>query len=125
MAAKKMAQRMKHLKDSKVTYIGTGANENLNQTTLKISHCTYCRKNYHTATECWNLHSELKKKAGIKKCQFNRNTNGSKWQKPATNEQNEFNFGGASVYLMTSSSTDLRNLWVLDIGCTQHLSHQR
>lgn len=59
------------------------------------------------------------------KRRFNGNNNRSKRQKPATDEQDEFNFGGASVHMMASRSTDFRNLWALDTGCTQHLSHWR
>ena len=125
MEAEKEEQQMKHLEEPKAAYIGTGAKENPDQTILKVPHCTHCRKNYHTATECWDFHPELKKQAAEKKRRLNGNNNRSKRQKPATDEQDEFNFGGASVHMMASTFTDLRNLWALDTGCTQHLSHWR
>lgn len=117
LAVTEEEQRMNHLEEPKAAYIRTGAKANPDQTTLKVPHCTHCRKNYHSAAGYWDLYPELNKQA-------TENNNRSKQQNPATDEQNEFNFGGASVHLM-ASPTGLRNPWALKTGCTQHLSHRR
>ncbi len=61
MAAEKEEQRMKHQEEPKSAYIGTGAKANPDQVTLNVPYCTHCHKYYHTATDCWALHPELKK----------------------------------------------------------------
>ena len=126
MAAEKEEQRMKHQEEPKSAYIGTGTKANPDQVTLNVPYCTHCHKNYHTATDCWALHPELKKQSNNKKRRFNGGNNQSKRSKPTDDNEDQYNFGGASVHLMASSGqTDLLNLWALDTGCTQHLSHRK
>ena len=117
---------MKHQEEPKSAYIGTGTKTNPDQVTLNIPYCTHCHKNYHTATDCWALHPDLKKQSNNKERRFNGGNNQPKRQKPADDNEDQYNFGGASVHMMASlAHTDLRNLWALDTGCTQQLSHRK
>lgn len=128
MAAEKEEQRMKHQEEPKSAYIGTRTKTNSDQVTLNVPYCTHCHKNYHMATDCWALHLDLKKQSNNKKRRFNGGDYQPKRQEPADDNEDQYNFGRASVQMMASVSpahTDLRNLRALDTGCTQHLSHRK
>lgn len=99
---------MKHQEEPKSAYIGIGTKTNSDQVTFNVPYCTHCHKNYHTSTDCWVLHSDLKKQSNNKKRRFNESNNQPKWQKPADNNEDQYNVGGASVNMMASPThTDL------------------
>ena len=119
MAAEKEEQQMKHQEKPKSAYIGIGTKTNPDQVTLNVLYYTHCLKNYHTANDCWALHPDLKKQSNNKKRRFNGGNNQPKRPKLADNNKDQYNFGGASVYMMASPAhIDLRNLWALDTECT-------
>ncbi len=108
MAAEKEEQRMKHQEEPESAYIGIGTKTNPDQVTLNVPYCTHCHKNYHTATDCWALHPDLKKQSNNKKRRFNKGNNQPKRQKPADDNKDQYNFRGASVHMMASPAhTDL------------------
>lgn len=94
MAAEKEEQRMKQAEAPKTAYIGAkvGTKTNPDQVTLNVPYCTHCRKNYHTAADCWELHSELKKQPGDKKRRLNGGNN-----KPKRPKHTNDNDDSASV----------------------------
>lgn len=109
MAAEKEEQRMKHQEEAKpAAYIGAATKTNPDHVTLNVPYCTHCHKNYHTATDCWALHPELKKQSNNKKRRQNGGNNQPKRQKPADNNEDEYHFGGASIHMMAPPAhTDL------------------
>ena len=126
MAAEKEKQRMKHQEEPKSAYIGTGTKTNPDQVTLNVPYCIHCHKNYHTANDYWDFHLDLKKQSNKKMRCFNGGNNQPKRPKSADNNEDQYNFGGASMHMMASTAhTDFGNLWALDTGCTQHLSHRK
>ena len=76
---------------------------------------------------CWVLHLDLKKANNKKRRGTQSNGKGKRPRpSPSDAEDYTYNFGGISVHLMAAKSlSHLENLWALDTGCTQHVTHRR
>ncbi len=98
-----------------------------NQTIITIPYYTYYEKNYHSIDNCCVLHLESKKVNDKKRRAIQPNRKGKCSQPSLSNaKDNTYNFGRMSMYFMaTRSLSDLENLWALDTGCSQYITHQK
>lgn len=129
IAAEKEEQRLKQQETeaTKPILISSSHPPAGNQTTITVPYCTHCKKNYHSIDDCWVLHPELKKANDKKKRATQSNGKGKRSRpSPSDAEDDTYNFGGMSVHFMAARPlSDLGNLWALDTGCTQHVTHRR
>jgi len=105
---------------------------------INVKFCTICNKPYHDKNTCWIAHPELKvekkRKLGQgatpkgKRHKVNKGENG----KDEEGESDEvalmaFNHTSFMANVSQSSQTllDLSGLWVIDSGCSQHISTRR
>lgn len=74
-----------------------------NQTTITVPYCTHCKKNYHSVDDRWVLHPDLKKANDKKRGGTQSNGKGKRPRPPPSDtEDDTYNFGGISVYLMAT-----------------------
>lgn len=129
MAAEKEEQRLKQQEPeaAKSVLISSSHPPAGNQITITVPYCTHCKKNYHSVDDCWVLHPDLKKANDKKRRGTQSNGKGKRPRlSPSDAEDDTYNFGGISVHLMAAKPlSHLGNLWALDTGCTQHVTHWR
>ncbi len=129
MAAEKEEQQLKQKETeaNKLILISSSLPQAGNQTTITVPYCTHCKKNYHSIDDYWVLHLGLKK-ANDKKRRATQSNRKGKRSRPSRfdAEDDLYSFGEMSVHFMAARPlSDLENLWVLDTGCTQHVTHRR
>ena len=99
-----------------------------NTRNITVPFCKFCNKNYHTEEECWEKHPELKKNT--------RRDKGPQSKKRKTGDKEDQEESSHTITLMAiqrtvhsltalQSTLDVSNLWVIDSGCNQHITHNK
>lgn len=95
-----------------------------------VKYCTFCKRDYHTENECRIKHPNLAPKPSSKPSRKRRrkaSENGNTTTTKPEDNTSYFAQGEIIQFMATQdlSASILRNVWVWDCGCSQHVTPDR